>query len=51
MGQHLGDRSGDQLLEGVNFINIVRANFLCKRLFGSFFTYIFTYIRRKKLPK
>jgi len=37
-----------KLTTGVNFINIIRANFSYECLFGSFLR---TYVRRKKLPK
>jgi len=33
---------------GVNFINILRTNFLYERLFGSFF---YVHVTREKLPK
>jgi hypothetical protein len=36
-----------KLTPGVNFINIIRANFSYECLFGSFLR---TYVRRKKLP-
>jgi len=37
-----------QIRAGVNFINILRTNFLYKRHFGSFF---YVHVTREKLPK
>jgi len=40
--------SSDQNLPGLNFINILRTNFLYERHFGSFY---YIHVTRKKLPK